>query len=353
VVTSLIDARHPHVPATTWEVIALLAVLSGIVITAGAVAGLSTAVLAASVGTTGYIFDGHLYITAAILLATSLTLVRVSRSGVADLRPRGARAFGLDLALVAVGFLLYELGRIAVRGNETDAVRNGEHVLSLERALGLPGETAAQTPVLRREWLLNLFNTTYSFLFLATVVGALVWLSLNDAPTYRLVLNALAVSVLISLAVFAVFPVAPPRLTPASGLVDSHARVGLHHGFVNQYAAIPSLHVGWLALVGWGLAHHLGGWRGRLIGALPATAMWVTVVVTGNHYWLDGLVGTVVALTPALLMARADRLSIEARDTGYGLGWSQNGAHIRLAGGVQNRGQVAMLEEPPVSDRAA
>jgi hypothetical protein len=138
-------------------------------------------------------------------------------------------------------------------------------------------------------------------MFLSTFIGVFLWMSFNAPTVYRMMRNAVGVATFSALAVFALIPLAPPRLTEASGMVDSHARVGLVHGFVNQYAAMPSLHVGWMALAGWGLAKAIGGWKGRALGVVPPTVMMITVVVTGNHYWLDGIVGTILCLTPAVV----------------------------------------------------
>ncbi|MGH2549059.1 MAG: phosphatase PAP2 family protein, partial [Thermomicrobiales bacterium] len=131
-----------------------------------------------------------------------------------------------------------------------------------------------------------------------------LWMSFNAPAVYRTMRNALGVATFTALLFFAFVPLAPPRLTEASGMVDSYARVGLVHGFVNQYAAMPSLHVGWMALAGWGLARAIGGWKGRVIGIVPPAVMMVTVVVTGNHYWLDGIVGSILCVTPAILFDR-------------------------------------------------
>jgi hypothetical protein len=108
-----------------------------------------------------------------------------------------------------------------------------------------------------------LFNSVYSFLYLAVVVGVLLWLYLVDRRNYRLMRNSMGISALLAVGLIALLPVAPPRLLPESGLVDTVIAVGnREHGFVNEYAAIPSLHVGWMALAGYALGRSLGGWKG-------------------------------------------------------------------------------------------
>ncbi|MGH2611220.1 MAG: phosphatase PAP2 family protein, partial [Tepidiformaceae bacterium] len=102
------------------------------------------------------------------------------------------------------------------------------------------------------------------------------------------------------------YPTAPPRLLAEAGVVDTVVAQGRTHNFTNEYAAIPSLHVGWMALAGYALARSVGGrWR-LLIATVPGLAMGITVMATGNHFWLDGVIGTAVAVGPALLLTRFD-----------------------------------------------
>jgi uncharacterized membrane protein YjdF len=87
---------------------------------------------------------------------------------------------------------------------------------------------------------------------------------------------------------------------------------------------VPSLHIGWLVLVGWGMWASLRGIRGYLFAVVPATVMMIAVVATGNHFWLDGVFGAALCLgavvatgprlspAPALAPAASGRLSIPA-----------------------------------------
>ena len=64
----------------------------------------------------------------------------------------------------------------------------------------------------------------------------------------------------------------------------------------NQFAALPSLHIGWLSLVGWGMWTSLRRFWGVFFAIVPATVMMVAVVATGNHFWLDGVFGAALCL---------------------------------------------------------
>jgi membrane-associated phospholipid phosphatase len=72
---------------------------------------------------------------------------------------------------------------------------------------------------------------------------------------------------------------------------------------VNEYAAMPSLHVGWSLLVGTALARAIGP-RAYALAVLLPGAMAFAVVATANHFVLDVLVGSAVALTALVLVSR-------------------------------------------------
>jgi hypothetical protein len=301
--------------STPLETIILIALLVGIVLVVRTFSGTPVGIIVAAVAFIGYVFDNHFYIPGAVAIAVLCTWVSARRSAAdADRHRRNWPALLFDLLIAGGGFFLYELGRIATRDGEARAFANAGRLMSLQSALHLPSEVTLQRFVLNHESLLRMVNRTYSFLFLSTVVGFLIWLYLNNLPIYRQVRNGLGLATLLSLAIFAAFPMAPPRLVPASQLVDSHARVGLHHGYVNQFAAIPSLHIGWLALVGWGMWASLGRIRGLLIAVTPPAVMMIAVVATGNHFWLDGVVGAGLCLGAVMAMTpRPARVPVPVR----------------------------------------
>jgi hypothetical protein len=82
-------------------------------------------------------------------------------------------------------------------------------------------------------------------------------------------------------------------------------------GFTNEYAALPSFHVGWIVLVG--VIAMRTTWHRvvRPLLLLPATVMFVVVMATANHYLLDGVGGTAIALVG---LVAADRLAADVDD---------------------------------------
>jgi hypothetical protein len=88
--------------------------------------------------------------------------------------------------------------------------------------------------------------------------------------------------------------VAPPRFLPDLGYIDLATRYGLSvygpvgTGVSDQFAAMPSIHVGWAALVSLGIvAASTSKWRWIFLAHLVLTVYAVTA--TGNHWWLDSI----------------------------------------------------------------
>jgi hypothetical protein len=206
--------------------------------------------------------------------------------------PGSRKVVLLEYGMVALVYGLYELGRFLSVSAYAPAAKNARDLVSFEQALGIFHERAFQdlvTGPINIEWLLNL---VYSHGFLAFVMATLAWTYATNPRVYRLLRNAMGVSALLSVVTSGAFPVAPPRLMPSFGITDTVTGEGGTHRLANAYAAMPSLHVGWMVLSGIGLAMYVRGvWR-IIVGALPGAVMLIVVVTTGNHYWIDGVVGT-------------------------------------------------------------
>jgi hypothetical protein len=186
-------------------------------------------------------------------------------------------------------------------GDPAVAQSNAAQVLELERVLGISFEEQMQQAIARFDLLVDLGNWIYIWAHWPMVVITLIWLLRSHRPQYLELRNAMIISGLIGLIVFATFPVAPPRLY-GSEFVDtvterSHSyRVLQPPAFVNRYAAVPSLHFGWnlLVAIAW---YQVGRWRGHRVAALvmPLAMAWA-VVATANHWVFDVIAGGAIAL---------------------------------------------------------
>ena len=285
--------------------------LAAVVIVTGLVSNWRIAFTLGGVALAGFLFDFAFYIPAAILIAVAFTMLARMLKSEQVKRPVFA-ATPKDIGVFAAGFLLYELGRSVTEGDYDTAVTNALHLISLQVSLGLPDEAMVQGWVFDNLGIMSIFNTYYSYFFLGITIGSLVWLSLNAPDVYRVTRTALGIATFSALAFFAAVPMAPPRLVEASGQIGSHARVGLSHGYMNEFAAMPSLHVGWMALMGWAYLRAVGGKTGWIIALFLPVSMMITVVVTGHHYWMDGVVGAVLCIAPALLLVRFPRFRLDS-----------------------------------------
>jgi membrane-associated phospholipid phosphatase len=221
-----------------------------------------------------------------------------------------------ELAIAALGYLVYSLTCGAVRGHQAIAFINAQRVISFERSLGLLIERQLQTPILAHGWLLQTFNAIYMLGHLPLVIAVALWLYVYHRSQYRVIRNAVLISGGIALVIFYFFPLAPPRLVPSLGLVDTAAMVSPVYDtvepkvFFNPYAAMPSMHIGWDLLMGFALAWCSTHAALRWTGALLPLGMLLAIVVTGNHYVVDGIAGAAIGDLGLVLAFGLERLRI-------------------------------------------
>jgi hypothetical protein len=201
-----------------------------------------------------------------------------------------------ELLLIAVLFALYKLGRLLANDRVADAFHNARDVWGLERDLRLPDETDVQHALLNSDTLVHLANGYYAFVHFPATVLFLVWIYLRRPGHYRWVRRVLVLLTAAALALHLLIPLAPPRMLPATGLIDTAARFGpAVYGspetdtIANQYAAMPSLHIGWASVIALGLVV-ASRTRWRWLWLLHPVVTTAVVVATANHYWLDGVV---------------------------------------------------------------
>ncbi|TCN31162.1 PAP2 superfamily protein [Kribbella orskensis] len=202
--------------------------------------------------------------------------------------------------LAAIGLYFGVRGLIETRVDL--AYRNAERIIELEQSAGIFTEPEMQNAIADHGWLVDAVSNFYIYGHWPVLSVTLLWLMIRHRHEYSRFRNAMLISGAIGLLIFAVFPVAPPRFLTGYGFVDtvteqtSAYRVLQPPAFVNQYAAVPSLHFGWNLLIGIAWANLAGHWIARLFGWLMPPAMLASIVLTANHYLLDGLVGGAIAL---------------------------------------------------------
>lgn len=230
-------------------------------------------------------------------------------------RVRGSRrwhAVPRELAYVASGVVLYFGVRGLTHASTETAVRHAHHIVSFEKDVGIYVEPSMQDLVDDAHWLTTLMNWVYIWGHWPVIALTLLWLVLEHPAGYRVTRNAMLVSGAVGLVVFTVFPVAPPRLA-ALGLIDtvtnysSAYRVLQPQAFVNQYAAMPSLHVGWDLLIGIALFTCSQHRTIRLLGVTLPLLMAASVLATANHYLADIVAGVILVLVSRATVLRLER----------------------------------------------
>jgi len=217
-----------------------------------------------------------------------------------------------ELLLVAGLFLVYKFGRQLATGHTGEAVHNAHRVWDLERAVHLPGEGAVQSGLLHSDTLVHLANTYYATVHFPATTAFLVWLYLKRPAHYVWARRVLATVTSAALVLPFVFPLAPPRMLAATGLVDTAKVYGpsvygppSSDHLSNQFAAMPSLHFGWALMVAIGLIVATRS-RWRMLWLLHPMITLLVIVGTANHYWLDAIVATaMLGATLALIRPQA------------------------------------------------
>jgi PAP2 superfamily protein len=211
-----------------------------------------------------------------------------------------------QIGIFALAYLLYSAARWLTVGDLSTARAHADWILDLERSTGTAVEGSVQR-ALEGTWLLWLLNHLYLAAQLVVLPGTLIFLYHRSRPLYERLRNTVLATWVISVPVYAAFPVAPPRLADI-GLVDTiTSQTGfaldssLTTSFYNELAAVPSLHVGFAVAVGVALAAATSNRVMKMLVLLWGPTIGLAVVATGNHFVFDIAAGVVaIALGYAL-----------------------------------------------------
>jgi membrane-associated phospholipid phosphatase len=230
-------------------------------------------------------------------------------TGQGSLAPvRRPRIIG-ELLVVLLLLRAYDLVRGHAEVRELAALHHGQQLLDVERWLHIDIELSANLWTTQQTALSLVASYWYQFAHLTVTLGVLVWCWWRRARSYRRARNALVLTNVFGLIIFLVYPAAPPRFLPGFGFVDAVANAGFgatHGGPVtaDQFGAFPSLHLAWAVWTAV-VAH-------RLVRSKTLRRLWLcyplitalVVVVTGNHYLLDIVAGSLIALVTLAIAHR-------------------------------------------------
>ncbi|MGW6704107.1 phosphatase PAP2 family protein [Streptomyces sp. NPDC054956] len=274
-----------------------------------------------------------------------------------------------ELLLLGLVYGAYSGGRLLARGDVRLAVDHGLAILRLEEVLRIDFERPLNGIFTDHAVLGIPADFVYASLHYLVTPAVLVWLYRRRPQQYRFARTWLMISTLLGLVGFALVPTCPPRLLDSSyGFVDTMARYSEYGwwgaeasaprglgSFTNQFAAMPSLHVGWALWCGI-LLWHFG--RRPLVRALGAAYPVVTTLVvmgTANHYFLDAVAGAAV-MGIGFLAARALAGRYPAARSGprtaRGSGFRRKST-IVSGGWDTSAGELLPVQRPAAADLAA
>jgi PAP2 superfamily len=220
------------------------------------------------------------------------------------------RRWHIEILLFMVALVVYQLSRALVIGDASDAVKHAVEVIDLEKAAGVFFESDVQRWMLDNLHVTKFLNHFYVWAHLPVTALFFVWLYRRRQTAYTFVRNAFFMANGFALAVFVVFPVAPPRLMSNEGFIDTLSIISgidLHggslSGWFNPYAAVPSMHFGYALMIGVVGAVLVRRLYIRMLLLAYPMLVFLTIVGTGNHYVLDALAGGAVMLAAFGTMA--------------------------------------------------
>jgi hypothetical protein len=179
--------------------------------------------------------------------------------------------------------------------------------------------------------LLGIANNVYAFFHLGLPILVAAWVYLRHRRRFGLLRNVYIMTCVVALVGYFVYPVAPPRLTtgivwhghpfqfhntmpyPRSALLINGRPLGY-----NPYAAMPSLHIAWATTTSVALFLLSRKLFLRLFAVCYPAIMTLAIVMTANHYIMDG-VGGLLTFAVAAPLALA-------------IAWIMDSGSLRTAG---------------------
>ena len=230
-----------------------------------------------------------------------------------------------EIVLLASAYFIYMYTRaIFFSDVRTVALENAQRIIDLEKTVGIFWEPIWQNWALEAaESIVLFFNWVYIFTFWPIMVTTAIIVYAVNRRRYFFYRNVVLVSFVVALAMFAIFPLAPPRMLVGT-FVDTIASFGPQFyanrelaNYYNVFAAMPSLHFAWTLIFGYMFFTWGPKWL-KLAGLMYPAITLLAITITGNHYILDALGGGVVMVVSMgfvyFIRRRRERKAAERSD---------------------------------------
>ncbi len=221
------------------------------------------------------------------------------------------RVYLFEAALILAAYFVYGWVRGLVEGHTGDAIHRAQQLVRLERSLHIYHEKAINHFVANQHWLAYICNYWYAITHFLVTIWVGVWIYWKHPEWARPLRTAWYAMNVVAIFGFAFLPLAPPRLLPHGGFIDTVVNFHTWGSWgsksiskdANLYAAMPSMHIGWALWVAIAVVFLARRTWVRVLGALYPIATLFVIVGTANHYYLDAA-GGVIACLAGIAFAR-------------------------------------------------
>jgi hypothetical protein len=221
----------------------------------------------------------------------------------------------LQIGLFLLAYVVYTAARFVTIGDLGAAQAHAAWIVSFEHTFHLGVEASVQQ-ALNGSWMIWILNRLYLLAQMFVIPAVLIFLYNRSFAIYATLRNTILATWLLSVPVYGLFPVAPPRLANI-GITDTiTAQTGISMtsnfstSFYNELAAVPSLHVGFAVAVGFALFAAIKHPVLRWVALLWGPAIGLAVVATGNHFVFDIIAGLLASAVGYVLGAIAARIRV-------------------------------------------
>ncbi len=231
------------------------------------------------------------------------------------LLPKGWLDVARQILLFCGAYYAYRIVRGLIDGRADAAFDNARELAALERGLGLFIEPAVHAWAEGRGWIIDLASWMYVNSHFTVTVATLAFIYLYRNEQFYFVRNMFMIAMGLALVGYAIYPTAPPRFLPEWGFSDSVAEFtgvaadsASANLLFNPFAAVPSMHVAFALMLSFSMIRMASAAWPKVVWAVYPAIVTFAVVATANHWWLDALLGALVAGASALAAQRIGRL---------------------------------------------
>jgi len=225
--------------------------------------------------------------------------------------PRGPFDAARQWLLFGGAYYVYRLVRGLVDGHPNIAYQHARDIVDFERSLHLFFERDVQVWAINHSFFIHLANWMYVNSHFLVTTTFLIWLYVARNHAYYFVRNMFMIAMVFALIGYVLFPAAPPRFLPEWGFQDTVADFFGNGAsqtasvLYNPYAAMPSMHVAFALMIAIPAMQLVRRRSLKILWSFYPLLVTFVVISTGNHFWLDGAAGVVVAACSAALAVAA------------------------------------------------